>query len=258
METSMDLDSIMDKIEYKRFLEKFLLGRENEERNNITMISSACELLVNEKTNLTPDEYMECVNRIMTSCCSIMKMTELYTKLIKVLFDSDIAIASVDMNRFLNEFQEKCNETLGVASNVVFNKTNDLIYADTNEDFMEYILLGCVRKAVLDGAVTVGITLEQLKNKDIIVTVHTIESDPADSFLRFLKDVTTDEILSINTTLAEKIGCSFTCDEDVMRLHIKYDKFRPIVLKEPSLSYQTKTFTSFHNMLSDLSGYKFF
>lgn len=254
----MDLDSIMDKVEYKRFLEKFLLGRENEERNNITMISSACELLVNEKANLTPEEYKECVNRIMISCCSIMKMTELYTRLIKVLFDSDIDIISVDMNRFLNELREKCNETLGVASKVIFNKTDDLIYADTNVDFMEYILLGCVRKAVLDGAVTVEIALEQLKNKDMIVTVRTVESDPADSFLRIFKDITTDELMSINTTLAEKIGCSFTCEDDVMRLHIKYKRSGTLVLKEPSLSYQTRIFTSVHNMLADLSGYKFF
>lgn len=254
----MDLDSIMDKVEYKRFLEKFLFGRESETRSNVTMISSACELLAHERENLTPDEYMECLNRIMISCSSIMKMTELYTKLINVIFDSDIDIRSVDMNRYLVEFQEKCNETLGLASNVIFNKTDDLIYADTNVDFMEYILLGCVRKAVLDGAVTVGITLEQLKNKDMIVTVQTIKSNPDDSFLRILKDITTDEILTINTTMAEKIGCSFTCKDDVMRLHIKYNRSGTIILNSPSLSYPTRTFTSFHNMLSDLSDYKFF
>lgn len=258
METVMDLDSIMDKIEYKHFLEKILLGRENETRSNVTMISSACELLANEKNNLSSAEYMECVNRIMIACCSMMKMTELYTKLINVLFDSKLDISAVDMNNYLMEFRKKCNETLGVSCNVIFNATNDLIFADTNRDFMEYILLGCIRKAVLDGAITVEMTLEQLKNKDMIVTVQTTEIDPADPYLQCFKDITTEELLSINTSLAEKIGCSFTCENDVMRLYIKYNRSETIVLNEPSLSYPTKIFTSFHNMLADLSGYKFF
>lgn len=254
----MDLDSILDKVEYKRFLEKFLLGRENETRSNVTMISSACELLIDEKKKLTPEENKECVNKIMTACCSMLKMTEIYTKLTAVLFDSNLDITSVNMNNYLTEFKEKCNETLGVSCNVIFKATDDLIFADTNVDFMDYILLGCVRKAVLDGAVTVEITLEQLKNKDMIVTVQTTESNPDDPYLRCFKDITTEELMPINTMLAGKIGCSFTCENDVMRLNIKYNRSGIITLKSPSLSYQTRTFTSFHNMLADLSDYKFF
>ena len=242
---------------FLKFMEQFLTKREYDTRRNIASISSVCETLANGGKNLSPDDVTHCLNMIMTSCCSMMKTTELYTKIITALFNSDIVFSSFDLNKYMKVFCSSCNETLGSTCKVDYVPSDDIAYISTNNDFFEYILLGSVRRSVISGARILEISSEKLQNNDIVITFRVIESDPA-ADLSLFNDIDLEEFVGINTRLAEKINSHFSYESGVIQLKVDYRPSDGIVFNSPEVTGNPNTMTPFHSMLADISGYEFY
>lgn len=243
--------------EHMRFIEQFLSKRENDTRRNITSISSVCEVLSNGGSNLSSEEMKQCLNSIMTSCCSVMKMTELYTRVLKAIFDSDISIKNLDLNKYMKVFVNGCNETLKSNCIVQYKTSDDLLFVKTNPDFFEYILLGSVRRLVINGALSLEISSEKLGNNDVVISFRAVESDPTADRAPF-NDIDTAEFIGINSRLAEMIKAHFVYENGEILLKIVDQISDGAFLNSPEIPIVPNKMSSFHNMLADLSDYEFF
>lgn len=242
---------------FMKFMEQFLSKREKDARRNLASISSVCNTLSVAGTELSADEMNQCLNVILTSCCGMMKMTELYTRMIKALFNSDISFSTFDLNKYMKEFSAGCNETLGKTCTVKYTSSEEMMFISTNEEFFEYILLSCVRRSVIDGAFDVEIVGEKMKNNDIVITFRPAGTDPA-LIRTVFNDLDLEEFIAVNSSLAEKMGGSFTYENGIMQLKVNYRESDGIVLRSPEITGNSTVMTSFHNMLADLSGYEFY
>lgn len=242
---------------FLNFMEQFLTKREKDARRNLASISSVCSTLASNGTELSGEELKQYLNLIMTSCCSMMKMTELYTRMIKALFNSDISFQSFDLNKYMKEFSSNCNETLGRTCSVKYRSSDDIMFISTSIEFFEYIILGCVRRSVINGASVIEITAEKLVNNDIVITFGTVTSDPDANRIPF-NDIDINEFIDINSSLAKKINSHFTYDNNVIQLKVDYKLSDNLILKSPEVTNNPNVMTSFHSMLADLSGYEFY
>ena len=129
----MKKDNVMpDNFFDKETLKAFLTGCENQNRFNVSVISSIC-LELSEADNTENDSGFrnDCANRILKQCSQIMKMADIYRIISDTLSENSLITEYVEFSSYLEYFTEQCSELLGNSCKIILNhgekKETDII-----------------------------------------------------------------------------------------------------------------------------------
>ena len=160
-------------------ISEYLSSNDGSIRYAVSRISAECELLLSQR-GAVPSEDMEqsslydterSVNSIMSMCCRLMQVSELYSFL-SALVSSESEKTSICASSYIKDIAERCSASLGNGRSVISECADDF-YIDIPEELLTFVLLSFIRGAVSDGASDIRICCGGADKRYISVSAET-------------------------------------------------------------------------------------
>lgn len=232
-------------------IKAFLDGCENQNRSNLSIINSLCYELRNLQTS--DDESLSftksCAETILLQCTQMMKMTEIYYILYDSLSQKSLENENIELCEYLDAFTLESKKQIGHLLVVELKKSIPL-YINIIKRLFDFILAIFIRKAAVNGAVSVELSYNEVKNgAEIIVTIkkrNKVLEGLAENF-------STDYANDIIRIAAEKMNAKAEISENGLKLTIKDEKNGRITMNSNDAQESNHSFPTLTSFFSDLN-----
>ncbi len=231
-------------------IKAFLDSCENQNRFNISVISSICLELAEAGEDCNERFCRDCAQRIISQCSQIMKLTEIYSLLSDFIDEEKFVSLHIDISSYLKSFVFECNEVLNNTCSLTFmggtNMSTDVI-----KRLLEFILVMYVRRAVLFGAEKIEIS-QSCENDKIIISMEITKKTESLRFNNIPEVFSVDFSEGILRTAAFKMNGEYFVDDNGMKLVFPVSKSESTKLNSALVSHGRPIFSTINNILSDL------
>lgn len=236
----------------KDILKAFLTSCENQNRFNISVISSICLELSEADDDESNSEFRnDCANRILKQCSQIMKMADIYKVVSDTLSENAFNEEFVEISSYLENFAEQCAELLGDSCKIILNhgekKETDII-----RKILDFSLAMFIRKSVMYGAQLIEISYRTDDDRIILELA-------ADEVKKEIVNEYTPETFSVEfadmiiSSAVKKMDCVYTSENGRMILTIPVKKPTSGKFSSPVKKQSKMIFSTLNNILSDLN-----
>ncbi len=249
----MKKDNVMpDNFFDKETLKAFLTGCENQNRFNVSVISSIC-LELSEADNTENDSGFrnDCANRILKQCSQIMKMADIYRIISDTLSENSLITEYVEFSSYLEYFTEQCSELLGNSCKIILNhgekKETDII-----KKLLDFSLAMFIRKSVFYGAQSIEISYKTDADRIILeLSADEVKKEIVNEYAPETFSVEFADI--IISSAAQKMDCVYTSEDGKMILSIPVKKSSSGKFSIPVKKHSKMIFSTLNNIFSDLN-----
>lgn len=228
----------------------FLDGCENQNRFNISVISSICLELSEAGEDCDEQFRRDCANKILTQCSQIMKLTDIYSLLSDFLNEKEFISEYTDVSSYLEQFTAECSDVLKRSCSVRFTG-GDNVCSDIIKRLLDFILVMYVRKSVLFGARELEIS-NSCDNNNIIINIKITKKSDTMPFNNIPETFSSDFSEEIIRAAAQKINGQYLIDDDNMKLIFPITESKSGKLNSTQKNYGKALFSTINNILSDL------
>lgn len=250
---------------FKDFLEdnfanNYIKDRDFQIKTNISLISYWCnELTGADDMDCDYDFRQNIANNIIKHCCQIMQLSELYNNISDACRDRKINLTTIELNKFMNDFAEKCQNHLENKFTVKFkeDKEDKKVFVEGNEKLFNFILLTCVRKSLLDNDRKIEISVSSDANYAIINLKKTKRKTENDMLFGLDTGVFKVHFDDIVFLLIKRLNGDILCEEKCITIKLPLSQGGTLRSNKPSF-FEEPLFNIFNIMLADFDDYKYY
>lgn len=217
-------------------------------RYAVSIISAECESLSETSAYRGDPEAARGLENIISMCCRLMSISQLYTLLSRVGSSESESRTAVELEGFVTDFVNGCKETLGETCELKVG-SSEKVYIDTTKHILIYVLLGFVRSAIIHGAKELSVSCGR-RDGAATITIDVLRTGEAKNEMpEEFRDRYSENLISIFT---EQLGCGHELKDDRLQLILPMHTDGDISLRSPVKEFGPELFSDYNIMLSDL------
>lgn len=233
-------------------IKAFLNGCENQNRSNLSVISSLCFELKSLK-NSDGEAFSfvnSCAESILLQCSQMMKMTEIYYILYDSFNPKALENENVELCEYLEAFTSECCQQIGQLLVVDYKKSTP-VYISIIKRLFNFVLAIFIRKAAVNGVTRIELSYNDLKNEtEIFLNITERDSKVVEGLAESFSTDYADDIIRI---AVEKMNSRFEISALGLKLIVPNEKNGSITMNSNTAKASKGSFSTLSCFFSDLN-----